>query len=136
MRYRIDPATDTIERTQLYSGGMELPRVPRQTISRNHRYAYGQATDREGATGLVKVDCETATTQEWWEQSVYVEEPIPIQRPDGDAVDDGVVVATALDTAREQTRLLVFDAETLTLQGQAFLPHAEPFGFHGRFFAE
>jgi len=85
---------------------------------------------------LVKVDCETKTAQEWWEQSVYVEEPIPIQRPGGDAPDDGVVVATALDTAREQTRLLVFDAETLTPQAQAFLPHAEPFGFHGRFFAE
>jgi len=136
MRYRIDPTTDEIERTQLYSGGMELPRVPRSTISRRHQYAYGQATDREGATGLVKVDCEAGTAQEWWEQSVYVEEPIPIQRPGGDALDDGVVVATALDTAREQTRLLVFDAETLTLRGQAFLPHAEPFGFHGRFFAE
>ena len=134
MRYRIDPATATVDRKPLYSGGMELPRVPRAAIGRRHRYAYGQATDREGATGLVKVDCENGTAQEWWEKSLYLEEPIPVQRPGNNAADDGVVVATALNAAREQTELLVFDAETLTVQARAALPHVEPFGFHGRFF--
>ncbi|WP_240625292.1 carotenoid oxygenase family protein [Halonotius pteroides] len=136
MRYRIDPTTADLDRTRLYAGGMELPRVPRAAVGRRHRYAYGQATDRDGATGLVKVDCETGTAQEWWEESVYLEEPIPIQRPGSDAVDDGVVVATALDATQEQTSLLVFDAETLTLQARVALPHVEPFGFHGRFFPD
>jgi carotenoid cleavage dioxygenase-like enzyme len=32
--------------------------------------------------------------------------------------------------------LLVFDAETLTERARAPLPHAVPFGFHGRYFPE
>jgi len=136
MRYRIDPANETVDRSRLYDGGMELPRVVRETTGRRHRYAYGQATHREGQNGLVKVDCETGTAQEWWEQSVYVEEPIPVQRPDGEREDDGVVVATALDVDREQTMLVIFDAATLTVEARAWLPHAEPFGFHGRFFSD
>jgi len=134
MRYRIDPRANSVDRERLYPGGMELPRVPRGRVGREHRYAYGQATDREAANGLVKVDCETGQAIEWWERGVYVEEPIPIQRPAGDAEDDGVVVATALDVEAERTLLLVFDAATLTVEARATLPHAEPFGFHGRFF--
>mgnify|MGYP006273186835 FL=1 len=136
MRYRIDPAAGTVDRSRLYDGGMELPRVPRSVTGRRHRYAYGQTTHREGQNGLVKVDCETGATQEWWERSVYVEEPIPVQRPGSEREDDGVVLATALDVDREQTALLVFDAETLAVEARAWLPHAEPFGFHGRFFAD
>jgi carotenoid cleavage dioxygenase-like enzyme len=134
VRYRIDPAANDVERSVRYPGGMELPRVTREAVGGRHRYAYGQATDRDGANGLVKVDCETGTAQEWWEQSVYVEEPVPVRQPDAEDPDEGVVLATALDTTREQTVLLVFDAATLTVEARAVLPHAEPFGFHGRFF--
>ncbi|WP_253738842.1 carotenoid oxygenase family protein [Halohasta salina] len=136
MRYRIDPASGSVDRSRRYDGGMELPRVPRASTGRRHRYAYGQATHRKGQNGLVKVDCEAGTAQEWWEPSVYVEEPIPVQRPGGEAEDDGVVLATALDVDREQTALVVFDAETLTVEARAWLPHPEPFGFHGRFFTD
>ncbi len=134
MRYRLDLDSNTLSRTRRYDGGMELPRVPRLIVGRKHRYAYGQATDRAGANGLVKVDCETGIAREWWQRGVYVEEPIPVQHPDADSEDDGVVLATALDTEAERTSLLIFDATTLDLQARAVLPHAEPFGFHGRFF--
>ena len=134
VRYRVDIAEDTVTRSQLYDGGMEFPRVVGDRTGREHRYAYGQATDRDGANGLVKVDCVTGEATEWWARSTYVEEPIPIQRPGADAEDDGVVVATALDVDRERTVLLVFDASTLSVVARVPLPHAEPFGFHGRFF--
>ncbi|WP_302081748.1 carotenoid oxygenase family protein [Salinibaculum rarum] len=132
-RYRIS-LDGNVERSRLYDGGMELPRVARPVVGREHRYAYGQATDREGANGLVKVDCQETVAREWWERGVYVEEPIPVQRPGAESEDDGVVLATALDTDRGQTMLLVFDAATLELLARAWLPHAEPFGFHGRYF--
>jgi carotenoid cleavage dioxygenase-like enzyme len=134
-RYRISP-DGSVERSRLYDGGMELPRVARSVGGRKHRYAYGQATDREGANGLVKVDCQNRTAREWWERSVYVEEPIPVQRPDAEAEDDGVVLATALDSEHDRTMLLIFDAETLELLVRATLPHAEPFGFHGRYWRD
>ncbi|WP_340097901.1 carotenoid oxygenase family protein [Salinibaculum salinum] len=134
-RYRISP-DGSVERSRLYDGGMELPRVARTVVGREHRYAYGQATDREGANGLVKVDCQNGTAREWWERGVYIEEPIPVRRPDAESEDDGVVLATALDSERDRTVLLVFDAATLELLARATLPHAEPFGFHGRYFDE
>ncbi len=134
-RYRIS-LDGSVERSRLYDGGIELPRVTRSVVGRSHRYAYGQATDREGANGLVKVDCQNETAREWWERGVYVEEPIPVQHPDAEDEDDGVVLATALDTERDQTMLLIFDAATLELLARATLPHAEPFGFHGRYWSE
>ena len=136
VRYCVDTVTGSVERTRLYDGGVELPRVPRDRVGRAHRYTYAQVTDREGANGLLKFDCETGTAREWWERSVYVEEPLPVQHPDPDSEDDGVVLATALDTESEQTTLMVFDAATLGVQARVLLPHAEPFGFHGRFFRE
>ena len=59
-----------------------------------------------------------------------------VQHPDADAEDEGAVLAPALDTDAERSMLLVFDAATLTERARAPLPHAVPFGFHGRFFPE
>ncbi len=136
LRYRIDPETEAVDRSRRYDGGCELPTVPRSVRARPYRYAYGQVTDRPGANGLAKIDIERETATEWWERGVYVEEPRTVQRPDGTDEDDGVVLAPALDTKRDRSMLLVFDAETLTELARTPLPHAVPFGFHGRFFPE
>ncbi len=147
-RYRVRPdggdgssADDggTVTRERLYDGGMELPTVPRAVRARAHRYAYGQATDREGVNGLVKVDTETGSAREWWERGVYVEEPRMVRHPDAadpadGGEDEGVVLAPALDVDAERSMLLVFDARTLEELARAHLPHHHPFGFHGRFF--
>jgi carotenoid cleavage dioxygenase-like enzyme len=133
-RFRIDPDTADVTRSCRYDGGCELPTVPRAVRTRPYRYAYAQATDRRGANGLVKVDLEAETATEWWGRGVYVEEPRMVRRPDADAEDDGLVLAPALDTDAERTVLLVFDAATLSLLARVPLPHAVPFGFHGRFF--
>jgi len=135
-RYRIDLDSGAVTRHRRYDGGIELPRVPRGLTGRPHRYAYGQATDRDGANGLVKVDCDAGRAREWWERSLYVEEPVPVQRPGGTAKDDGVVLATAIDATADRSYLLVFDAATLDELARVTLPHAEAFGFHGRFFPD
>jgi carotenoid cleavage dioxygenase-like enzyme len=132
-RYRI--ASDgSVTVSTLYDGGTELPTVESARRTREHRYVYGQATDREGANGLVKVDTERGIAREWWERDLYVEEPRPVQRPDATAEDDGVVLAPALDVAAGHSLLLVFDGTTLEELARAHVPHHNPFGFHGRFF--
>ncbi|SFC29511.1 Carotenoid cleavage dioxygenase [Halobiforma haloterrestris] len=136
VRYRLHSEEDRVRRSERYDGGMELPTVPEPVRGRPYRYAYAQATDRVGANGLVKLDVERGTATEWWERGIYVEEPRMVRRPDGSAEDDGVVIATALDTGRERSMLLVFDAETLVELARAPLPHAVPFGFHGRYFPD
>jgi carotenoid cleavage dioxygenase-like enzyme len=136
VRCRLDLADETVDRSRRYDGGLELPTVPRSVRGRQYQYAYAQATDRRGANGLVKIDVKRETAIEWWERGVYAGEPRMVTRPDSTDEDDGVVIAPALDTKRERSMLLVFDAETLTEVARAPLPHAVPFGFHGRFFPE
>jgi len=133
VRLRIGP-DGTVSREQLYDGGIELPTVPTPLQSRPYRYAYGQATDREGANGLVKVDTAHGQASEWWQRDLYIEEPWMVQRPDATAEDEGVVLAPALDVAAENSLLLVLDAGTLDELARAPVPHHNPFGFHGRFF--
>lgn len=48
--------------------------------------------------------------------------------------DDGVVLAVGLNTAEERSALHVVDGETMTELARAWLPHALPLDFHGRFF--
>lgn len=132
-RYRISPGGSVTE-TQLYDGGTELPAIAPSRQTRPYRYMYGQATDRVGANGLVKVDVHSGVAREWWDQNRYVEEPCFVQHPDASAEDDGVVLAPTLDTDTEQSELVVFDAATLDELARATVPHHNPFGFHGRFF--
>jgi carotenoid cleavage dioxygenase-like enzyme len=133
VRLQIEP-DGTVSREQLYDGGIELPTVPKALQTTNYWYAYGQATDREGANGLVKVDTERGQATEWWQTDLYVEEPWMIQHPEAETEDEGVVLAPALDVSTERSLLLVFDGETLDELGRAPVPHHNPFGFHGRFF--
>ena len=133
VRYRLSP-DGAVERRRLYDGGTELPTVVPSRTTRPCRYVFGQATDRNGANGLVKVDTETKTAREFWERNLYIEEPCPVQHPNGGAEDDGVVLAPALDVSTERSVLLVFDATTLEELARAKVPHHNPFGFHGRFF--
>jgi carotenoid cleavage dioxygenase-like enzyme len=135
-RFRVPLDGRGLERSRGYDDGLELPTVPRAVRGRRYRYAYAQATDREGGNGLLKVNPERGTGTEWWQRGVYVEEPRMVQRPDGDREDDGVVLAPALHTEEGRSMLLIFDAETLTERARAPLPHAVPFGFHGRYFPE
>ncbi|ERG97831.1 MAG: lignostilbene-alpha,beta-dioxygenase related enzyme [Haloquadratum sp. J07HQX50] len=135
VRYRINTTDESVERVSLGEVGMELPRIAQADVSGRHRYTYAQLTHRDGGNGLVKLDCDTGETREWWEAGVYLEEPVPIRHPEATEDDDGVVIAPALDTEQDQTDLLLFDASTLDIQARAPLPHSEPFGFHGRFFS-
>jgi len=141
-RYRLDPGapgtTDAggavTDRTDRYAG-TELPRVSPDVRLREYRYAYGQATSREGENGLVKIDVGTGEATEWFD-GVYAEEPIFVPEPGNDHEDEGVVLATVLDPDAERSFLLVLDGETFEERARAWLPHHLPFGFHGRFFAD
>ena len=88
----------------------------------------GMDAERDG-NHLARVDVDTGDARRWEEPGTFVEEPVPVDGPDGERV----VLATALDVDAGRTDLLVFDAD-LELLARAHLPHAVPFGFHGRFF--
>ncbi|WP_128478140.1 carotenoid oxygenase family protein [Halorussus pelagicus] len=145
-RFRIPVADDSesVRRRSVYTG-TELPRVAPQARTKRYRYAYGQATAREGQTGLVKVTVETGEATEWWADDHYAGEPIFVPKPaedvegteGADAPEDrGVVLAPALDAERGQSLLVVLDGERFEELARAEVPHHIPFGFHGEFFPE
>lgn len=140
-RYRVPMEDDAdVTRRPLYAG-IELPRVAPAARMERYRYAYGQATRREGRNGLAKVNVETGEATEWWAEDCYAGEPIFVPRPpesdDGSRPEDrGVVLAPALDAETEQSLLVVLDGETFEERARAQVPHHVPFGFHGEFFPE
>lgn len=151
-------ADANVTRRNLYTG-TELPRTSPAVRMAQYRYAYGQATRREGQNGLVKVNVETGAATEWWADGHYAGEPIFVPKPaeetcgetaekagDGEAEesasddarpeDRGVVLAPALDADREESLLVVLDGESFEELARAEVPHHIPFGFHGEFFPE
>lgn len=136
VRYCLSLDKGTTERFRVHTAGIELPTVPRHARWQSYRYAYAQGTDRRGMNGLVKLDVKDGTTTEWWSQGVYVGEPRMVQHPNTSREDEGVVLAPALEPNAGHSVLLIFDAETLSVRARAPLPHAVPFGFHGRFFPD
>ena len=141
-RYRLDldaPGTTdaggaVADTTDIYAG-TELTRVSPDVRLQPYRYAYGQATLREGENGLVKVDLETGEATEWFD-GVYAEEPVFVPEPGSEREDAGVVLATVLDPDAGRSFLLVLDGESFEERARAHLPHHLPFGFHGRFYRE
>jgi len=135
-RYRLDLGGDgSVASASDFYAGTELARTSPEVRLGPYRYAYGQATGRDGENGLVKVDVETGGTTEWFE-GVYAEEPIFVPAPEGDSEDEGVVLATVLDPDAGRSFLLALDGETFEERARAWLPHHLPFGFHGRFFGD
>jgi carotenoid cleavage dioxygenase-like enzyme len=147
-----------VTRRNLYTG-TELPRTSPAVRMSQYRYAYGQATRREGQNGLVKVNVETGAATEWWADGHYAGEPIFVPKPaeetggetaekagdgetDESASDDarpedrGVVLAPVLDAEREESLLVVLDGESFEELARAEVPHHIPFGFHGEFFPD
>jgi carotenoid cleavage dioxygenase-like enzyme len=122
--------------TELLYDGCELPRIAPADRTRPYRYAYAQGAAERDGNHLVKVDVETGETRRWAASGVFVEEPVFVRAPDADRPsDEGVVLATALNVPDGRSELLVLDGETLDERARAPLPHAVPFGFHGRYFS-
>jgi carotenoid cleavage dioxygenase-like enzyme len=123
--------------TDILYEGCELPRVVPEDRTRPYRYVYAQGAAASDGNHVAKVAVETGESNRYAESGLFFEEPVPVRAPGGDPQsDDGVVLVTALNTAERRTDLLVLDGKTLTERARVRLPHAVPFGFHGRYFAE
>ncbi|WP_338729588.1 carotenoid oxygenase family protein [Haladaptatus sp. DJG-WS-42] len=137
-RYTL-PTDDTgqVECEPLSEIAMELPTISPTVRRQPHRYVYGQGSVIEGdgfSNYLVKADVASGSAAIWTAQETFCGEPIFVPRPDATAEDDGVVLSVILDTAGEQSFLLVLDGETFVELARAPLPHVLPFDFHGEFF--
>ncbi|MFD1152304.1 carotenoid oxygenase family protein [Saccharothrix hoggarensis] len=138
-RYEVDLAGDgPVRSRRLADDALELPRISYSAHNgRDYRYAYGVGA--HGNLGhdffnqLVKLDVRTGRTTRWHEPGRYPGEPVFVPAPDARAEDDGVALSVVLDADAGRSALLVLDAATFAEVARAEVPHAIPFGFHGRF---
>ncbi|WP_336359917.1 carotenoid oxygenase family protein [Haladaptatus sp. ZSTT2] len=137
-RYTLPTAgTERVECEPLSEIAMELPTIAPTVRRQPHRYVYGQGSVMDGdgfSNYLVKADVESGSSAIWTAQETFCGEPVFVPRPAGEREDDGVVLSVILDTAGEQSSLLVLDGETFSELARAPLPHVLPFDFHGAFF--
>ncbi|MEV0284855.1 MULTISPECIES: carotenoid oxygenase family protein [unclassified Kribbella] len=142
-RFRVELASGTVTREALADEPMELPNIAYARCNgRPYRFAYGVgARDRSGHNfidQLVKLDTTTGTTESWHQDGCYPGEPVFVAMPtdaaeDSAAEDAGVVLSVVLDTNSGRSFLLILAAGTFAELGRAHVPHAIPFGFHGRY---
>lgn len=139
-RHRIDVASGTVQSERLSDQILELPRI---NYGRNngkpYRFVYGVSKNLEVGDDffdqLIKLDVEAGQTLSWFEADCYPGEPVFVAAPNPTGEDDGVVLSVVLDASSAQSFMLVLDAATFTELARARVPHAIPFGFHGRFSA-
>ncbi|MXR21610.1 carotenoid oxygenase family protein [Halobacterium bonnevillei] len=119
----------------LAAGGLSLPRFDERRRGRPYQYAYAtRAGGEDGAPNhLVRVDLETLETRVWEEAETFCGEPVFVPEPGG-GERDGVVLSVVLDAAREQSFLLVLDADSFEERARAWAPDVLPFDFHGQFY--
>jgi beta,beta-carotene 9',10'-dioxygenase len=117
----------------LLEAPLEMPHIFYQQYNcRKYRYLYGIGSNGE----LIKADLVQSKTVTWKQQDSYAGEPIFVPSPSGSEEDDGVVLSVILDAQRSGSFLLVLNARNFTELARSEIPHAIPFGLHGRFFAE
>ncbi|MFI9007808.1 carotenoid oxygenase family protein [Actinosynnema sp. NPDC053489] len=137
-RYEVSLTGGGVRSRRLAEDSLELPRIAYDTHNgRDYRYAYGVGArdngTRDFVNQLVKVDVRNGRTWRWHEAGGYPGEPVFVPAPDARAEDDGVLLSVVLDSGAGRSGLLVLDAATFTELARASVPHAIPFGFHGRF---
>lgn len=135
-RYRLPLTGGTATSERVSETMLELPRIDDRRTGRPYEVVYGVSTrDPESFTDqLVKMRPETGAATTWHEADCFPGEPVFVPRPGSSGEDDGLILSVVLNAATDTSFLLVLDAETFTEVARAPVPHAIPFGFHGRFF--
>lgn len=120
----------------------EFPRIDPAVTGRRHRQLFMASRiapgDRPGHDAVTRLDLDSGTADTYrYGADVIVEEHLFVARPGATREGDGWLVGTALDLARRQTLLAVFDAARVAAGPvlQATMPRAMPLGLHGAFVA-
>lgn len=137
-RYRLPLTGGPVRDERLFEAQIELPRINyRDRNARPYRHLYAAVhrnDDSDWYDGIVKLDVEGGETTGWSQEGCYPGEPLFVPALPGGDEDEGVLLATVLDSLSGSSFLLVLDAATLEETARAELPHHLPFNFHADFF--
>jgi len=142
-RFELDLAAATTDYTCLIARGCEFPALHPAKVGQPYRYLYiGAVHAPQGNAplqALLKRDLVTGEEQLWSEAPRgFMGEPVFVPRPDGQAEDDGWLLALIYNAARRCSDLIILDAQDLAKGpiARLNLQHHVPYGLHGSFVSE
>ncbi|XP_060950099.1 beta,beta-carotene 15,15'-dioxygenase isoform X2 [Limanda limanda] len=120
---------------EVFCEGLELPRINYDINGQKQRFVYGNCVEVSAlAKEISKFDTETKKMVYWSEDNCWPSEPIFIPRPAGEAEDDGVVLATVINSNPGQSDfILILDGSTFKEVARANLNTALHKDMHGFF---
>ena len=133
-RYILDTRSGAVEERQLTEHPSELPTINPAYWTLPHRYSWSLGHighDGPYATGILKVDAETRSSDFRDFAPLLTGEPIFVPRPGSSAEDDGWLLSMCYDPHAHTGELFVLDAADLSTVCRARMPHHSPLGFHG-----
>ncbi|XP_034717653.1 beta,beta-carotene 15,15'-dioxygenase [Etheostoma cragini] len=115
--------------------GLELPRINYDFNGRRHRFIYSNSVEESALTKeIAKLDTETKEMVCWSEDNCTPSEPVFVPRPNGESEDDGVVLASVINSNPGQSCfLLILDGRTLKEVARAYVKATLHRDMHGFF---
>lgn len=143
-RVRIDMRTGVVTRTPISARNLDFGVINPGRVGRRSRYAYmGLGDPMPRIAGVVKLDlvegCEVGFRRYgpgcFGGEPFFVPKSSSSRSGDMDVEDDGYVVSYVHDEGRDESRFVVMDAKspTLDIVASVRLPQRVPYGFHGLF---
>jgi len=115
----------------------ELPRINENYRGKQSCIFYatcGVAGDYKQYVG--KINLCTGENNLLYTPAEYADEPVFVANPSGTAEDDGVIMMTKLDGAKNKTFLHVVDAQTFTEKARVYAPIHHTSGIHASWFPD
>lgn len=136
-RYTLDLEKQVITSKKVSQTMFELPRINDSFNTQPYSFVYGMGFERLGKEityKLVKTNINDGATLIWQEDGCDPGEPVFVASPNASCEDDGVIIATVLDTKANNSFALVLNAKDMTELARARIPHHIPFALHGNFY--
>ena len=135
-RLTLDLTSSNAQSGTLSALQIEMPRINADYAGKPYRYIYGLNSSDEYNyyDRIIKIDLTTDTLTGWHQDHCYVSEAVFVPRPNGHAEDDGVLLATILDTKSGTSSLIILSGSNMQLLARIKLPHHIPFTTHSNYF--
>ena len=142
-RWTIDLASGTVKEEQLDDAAADFPRVNDSRVGLPARWGYTASLDSKAPTltlggNLYKYDLTNGerVTHDFGKDS-HMGEPVFVPRASQTAEDDGWVMALRHDDSRQESALLILDAQAFASEpvAEVIMPRRVPYGAHGNWVA-
>jgi carotenoid cleavage dioxygenase-like enzyme len=115
----------------------ELPRINDRYRGKESCIFYATCGRTDSFLALVgKINLCTGKNDLLYTPAEYADEPVFVADPSGTAEDEGVILMTKLDGAKNKTFLHVVDAQSFVERARVYAPIHHTSGIHGAFFPD